>query len=177
MKVFKYNLNEKNEGPAAKLPLGSLTGYFHDGEYYGVALIDNFINLLEFNPVEITPLEFNQLFTQQPSEENPNPVPALVIFENSIRNKYAEQLRQVVIPYSPDERETWFAQVQEAQAYQANTLIDSSLIPLLTTIANTRNITVDSVANNIITKNTNYRIAVGQILGEQQNQVQTLWTV
>lgn len=176
MKVFKYSLNERGEGPAGRLPLGSLTGYFHNGEYYGVALINDFSNLQDFNPVEITPLEFNQIFSQQPSEEDPNPKPALVIFENSIRNKFAEQLRKIVVPYSADERETWFAQVQEAQAYQANTSIDSSLIPLITSIANTRNVAVDSVANNIITKNNNYRIAVGQILGEQQSVVEILWT-
>lgn len=176
MKVFQYNLNSNGEGPAGRLPAGSLTGYFSDPNYYGVAMIADLTGLEEFNPVEITPLQFNQLFTPVPTEEVPDPVPALVAFQDVVREYYAEKLKAIVTPYTLQERETWFIQLNEAQKYVANPSIPASEIPMITAIATTRSLPVSEIADAIIVKNNEYSVAVGNTLGEQQALVQTLWT-
>jgi hypothetical protein len=169
MKVFRYNLNPSGEGPAGRLPAGSLTGYYSEPYYYGAAMIDNFDGLEIFNPVEITPLEFN---TQFKSEEA-NSTPALVVFENTVRDWYAEKLKNIVIPYSLHERETWFIQLKEAQDWTAN---NAAPTPMLSAIATARNSNVASMVEGVIEKNTQYTTAVGTVLGEQQSVVESLWT-
>lgn len=172
MKVFRYQLNPNGEGPAGRLPAGSLTGYFSDPYYYGAAIINDFTGLEEFNPVEITPLEFNQLFTPAPTTEVPDPVPALVAFQDTVRNYYAQKLKEVVAPYTIEERETWFIQLKEAQDWLAN---NSSPTPMLSAIAAARNSTVADMVQGVIERNDVYRTSIGTVLGEQQKIIESLW--
>ena len=177
MKCFRYNLNQSNQGPAGILPSGSITGIFVDDAYYGAALIDDLSILVDWNVVEITPLEFNTICVSSPSEENPNPNPALVQLEPAIRSKYSDLMELIVSPYGIQERETWFIQVEEALKWQSNNAIDVDEIPLISAISSARNESMSVIVNNIIQKNTGYRSVIGAILGQQQALIETIWTV
>jgi len=177
MKCFRYNLNQNNQGPAGILPSDSITGIFVNDAYYGAALIDDLNILSDWNAVEITPLEYNTICAVSPSDENPNPDPALVQLEPTIRQKYSSLMESIVKPYEIQERETWFIQVEEALKWQANNAIDVSEIPLITAISTARNESMSVIVNNIIQKNTEYRTAIGTILGQQQALIETIWTV
>ena len=177
MKCFRYNLNQNNQGPAGILPSDSITGIFVNDAYYGAALIDDLNILSDWNAVEITPLEYNTICAVSPSDENPNPDPALVQLEPAIRQKYSSLMESIVKPYEIQERETWFIQVEEALKWQANNVIDASEIPLITAISTARNESMSVIVNNIIQKNTEYRTAIGTILGQQQALIETIWTV
>lgn len=168
MKVFRYNLNPNGEGPAGRLPLGSLTGYYSDPYYYGAAMIDTFDGLEEFNPVEITTVEFNQKF---PAPDANTALP-LVSFQNIVRDYYSDKLKQVVAPYVVEERETWFIQLKEAQDWTAN---NAAPTPMLSAIAAARDSTVADMVQGVIEKNNVYRTAVGTVLGEQQKIIESLW--
>lgn len=167
MKCFTYTLNEKGEGPAGRLPIGSLTGMMANNVYYAAAIVDSLDNLSDWNATEITPLQFNQAFPVQG-----NNAPALVAIEPEVRKYYAEKMEQVASPYTQQERDTWFAQVKEANEYQAN---NSATTVLLTAISEARGVPVSQIANNIITKDNNFRQTVGAVLGEQQALIDTLW--
>jgi len=186
MKCFRYNLNQSNQGPAGILPSGSITGIFVDDAYYGAALIDDLSILVDWNVVEITPLEFNTICVSSPSEENPNPNPAeenpnpnpaLVQLEPAIRSKYSDLMELIVSPYGIQERETWFIQVEEALKWQSNNAIGADEIPLISAISSARNESMSVIVNNIIQKNTGYRSVIGAILGQQQALIETIWTV
>ena len=86
-------------------------------------------------------------------------------------------MESIVKPYEIQERETWFIQVEEALKWQANNAIDVSEIPLITAISTARNESMSVIVNNIIQKNTEYRTAIGTILGQQQSLIETIWTV
>lgn len=177
MKCFRYNLNQNNQGPSGILPSDSITGIFVNDAYYGAALIDDLSILSDWNAVEITPLEYNTICAVLPSDENPNPDPALVQLEPAIRSKYSSLMESIVKPYEIQERETWFIQVEEALKWQSNNAIDVSEIPLITAISTARNESMSVIVNNIIQKNTEYRTAIGTILGQQQALIETIWTV
>lgn len=168
MKVFRYQLNPNGEGPAGRLPAGSLTGYYSDPYYYGVAMIDDFNGLEIFNPVEITAAEFNALF----SAPDADTAPPLVSFQDTVRDFYAEKLKKVVAPYVIEERETWFIQVREALDWTAN---NAAPTPMLSAIASARGSTVADMVSGVIEKNNVYRTAVGTVLGEQQKIIESLW--
>lgn len=180
LKCFTYTLNERNEGPGSYLPSSSLAGLTSGNSYYGAALIDNLNNLTGFNAVEITPLQFNQAFPFGPTQTTDpegntitvNISPALSGMESSIRQHYAQKMAAVAAPYTPEERETWFAQVAEANAYQAN---NTASTPLLSAISAVRGVAVATLANTVITKDNAFRSAVGAILGEQQALIDTIW--
>lgn len=177
MKCFRYNLNQNNQGPAGVLPSGSITGLVVNDVYYGAALIDDLSVLSDWNAEEITSLQFNTICVQTPTEENPNPSPALVQLESQIRNKYADMMNSVVSPYLQSERETWFVQVEEAKKFINNPFIDASEIPMITALSLQREETLENVSNTILSKNAAYRTAVGNILGEQQKLIETIWKV
>lgn len=175
MKCFRYHLNQNNQGPAGVLPDGSITGLYVDDDYYGAALIDDLSILNDWNAEEITPLDFNTICEVLPSDLNHNPDPALVQLEPAIRHKYSLVMEAVVKPYTPQERETWFIQVEEAKKYLANPSIAESEVPFLKAIADQRNLSLNSIASNILNKNNEYRTAIGSILGEQQKLIETIW--
>ena len=175
LKCFRYTLNKNNQGPAGVLPDWSVTGLYVGDEYYGAALIDDLAILAEWNAEEITPVQFNIICKTSPSDINPNPTPALVQLEPAIRQQYSDKMEAIVKPYSPQERETWFIQVEEAKKYLANPSIDASEIPFLKSVADIRNTELGTVATTIINKNIEYRTAIGTLLGEQQKLIETIW--
>jgi hypothetical protein len=63
------------------------------------------------------------------------------------------------------EASTWSAQSKEANAYKADNTVDT---PVLTKLAEIRDITVSDLADKIIIKETEYNIAVAELLGQQQ---------
>ena len=63
------------------------------------------------------------------------------------------------------ESSTWPAQSKEANAYKADNTVDT---PVLTKLAEIRDITVSDLADKIIIKETEYNIAVAELLGQQQ---------
>lgn len=170
MKVFRYNLSPSGEGPAGRLPAGSLTGYFSEPYYYGAAMIDNFDGLEVFNPEEITPVEFNTLFPAPDANTAP---PLVSSFQNTVRDFYAVKMQEVAAPYVFEERETWFIQVREASDWMAN---NAAPTPMLSAIATARGSTVADMAQGVIDKNNVYRISVGTVLGEQQKIIESLWS-
>lgn len=176
LKCFRYTLNQNNQGPAGVLPSGSITGLYVNDTYYGAALIDDLELLADWNAVEITSLQFNTICDVPPSDLNPNPDPALVQLEPAIRQHYSVKMEEVVKPYSTQERETWFIQVEEAKKYLANPNISSGEIPFLNALADERDTSLDTIATIILNKNTEYRSAIGTLLGEQQKLVETIWT-
>lgn len=167
MKCFTYTLNVNGEGPAGQLPIGSITGMMANNVYYGAAVVDDLSNLTDWNVNEITPLEFNQTFFV-----DANTVPALVAIEPEIRKYYAQKMEKIAAPYTQQERDTWFAQVKEANDYQANNLIST---PLITAMSNSRGVPVNELATNIINKDNYFRQTVGNVLGEQQALIDTIW--
>lgn len=167
MKVFRYQLNPNGEGPAGRLPAGSLTGYYANNAYYGAAMIDDFTGLDDFSPVEITTSDFNKAF---PTDANT--APPLVSFQGTVRDFYAEKLKSVVAPYVAEERETWFIQLKEAQDWTANNAVAT---PMLSAIATARSANVADMVSGVIAKNTVYTTTVGTILGEQQQIIESLW--
>ena len=175
LKCFRYSLNQNNQGPAGVLPDGSVTGLYVGDDYYGAALIDDMFILSDWNAEEITPIQFNIICRIPPSDINPNPVPALVQLEPAIRHKYSVAMESIVKPYSPQERETWFIQVEEAKKYLANPSIDVSEIPFLKTVADKRDVGPETIATTIVNKNTEYRTSIGTLLGEQQKLIETIW--
>jgi hypothetical protein len=84
-------------------------------------------------------------------------------------------MESIVKPYSPQERETWFIQVEEAKKYLANPSIDVSEIPFLKTVADKRDVGLETIATTIVNKNTEYRTSIGTLLGEQQKLIETIW--
>lgn len=177
MKCFRYSLNQNNQGPAVVLPLYSITGLYINGHYYGAALIDDLSVLIDWNAEEITPLEFNTITSMLISEDNPEQIPMLVKLEPSIRKKYSELMENVVKPYTIQERETWFIQVEEALKWSENNNIDSSEIPLISAIGTERNEPLENIVNNILQKNNEYKIAIGTILGQQQALIKSIWSM
>lgn len=168
MKCFTYQLNANGEGPAGRLPVDAVTGFYKDGIYYGAAVIDDLSGLADWRATEISTSQFNQALTTDPT------TPALVAIEPAVRKSYAEKLKAVVVPYTAEERETWYVQVQEARAYLAD---PNAVVPLISTIASARGMQIGDIANNIISKDEQYRVAVGQILGQQQEVIKQIWTV
>jgi hypothetical protein len=66
------------------------------------------------------------------------------------------------------EASTWPAQSKEANAYKADNTVDT---PVLTKLAEARSLTVDAIADKIITKEAEYNIAVAELLGQQQKLI------
>ena len=85
-----------------------------------------------------------------------------------IRDKHARQMEAVVAPYSPEERETWFYQIMEADAYLAN---NQAEIPMITAMAANRGISIPDMVAKIKANDLAFRQAVGNILGSQQKEL------
>jgi len=89
----------------------------------------------------------------------------------NIRRKYADMILAVAAPYSAVERETWYAQLNEADAW----LLDNTTnVPLLTAMATARDISVAVLVEKIKENDTLYRSAVGMLLGQQQAELDAL---
>lgn len=88
--------------------------------------------------------------------------------EQDIRNYYAQQIENIIKPYSLQERETWFQQVNEADAWYAN---NNSPTPLIDGIIAVTAETKINKVNTIRAKRDAYIVSVGQILGIQQAKI------
>jgi len=87
--------------------------------------------------------------------------------EAEMRATAAASIQAIVSPYTLEERETWFTQVKEAEAYTAN---NAASTPFIDAIIAARGVTKAEQVNNILTKKALYEAAVGAILGRQQNR-------
>ena len=91
--------------------------------------------------------------------------------EARIRRVYARQMKVLVRPYSIEERETWWLQLQEADAYLAD---NNNVGTMIQSIATARGITVGELVNKIKQNDNAFRGAVGTIIGNQQAEIDAL---
>ena len=111
-------------------------------------------------------------------EKHPDVYPALSIedeqriAEQQIRRKYAKMMEEVVKPYHQSERETWFTQLEEAELWSAD---NSANTPMLSAMATARGITLELMVAKVLENNALFRLAVGQILGYQQAEIDALY--
>lgn len=94
--------------------------------------------------------------------------------EALIRQKYKGIIESIVSDYTLVERETWFTQVKEAEAYIANPT--TAVVPFITALATSRGVTISVVANKIITNRDSYNQSISQYLGQQQAKVDQVYT-
>ena len=93
------------------------------------------------------------------------------IKETEMRNKAAILLKQVVAPYSQEERETWHRQVAEADKYLADI---NATTPLLDTMVALRGNTKAAQVQLIKDSQLAFEQTVGTILGWQQNRIDAI---
>jgi hypothetical protein len=99
----------------------------------------------------------------------PPPAPTLeqvqAIKSAEIRNEGALRLEWIASPYQAQERDTWASQLSEAEAF----LIDNTAsTPILSAIAEGREITKSELVILVIDNANLFRMASGAVLGEQQ---------
>ena len=99
--------------------------------------------------------------------------PTKEYIEKSIRVKGELKLAAVQHPYSDNEVKTWSIQVEEAKAYLAN---NAASTPLITALAENRNITVAELVAKIMENATAFSTASGNILGQQQKYLDSVQT-
>ena len=91
--------------------------------------------------------------------------------KEEIRNRYAAQMATIASPYKPEERETWFTQLKEADEWLAN---NTAPTPMLTAMATVRGITVAEMVTKVKENDALFRQAIGTILGQQQHELDLL---
>jgi len=91
--------------------------------------------------------------------------------QRNIRARYAKMMEEVVKPYHQAERETWFTQLAEAEAWMAN---NNASTPMLSAMAQARGISLPAMVTKVLENNALFRQAVGQILGAQQAELDAL---
>lgn len=89
----------------------------------------------------------------------------------AIRRKYSLLIVAAAGGYSPEERETWPMQSEEARIWQRDATVPT---PLLTAIAASRGISVAALAEKILVNDTAFRQTVGSLLGAQQKELDQL---
>jgi len=82
-----------------------------------------------------------------------------------VRVEAARRLRALAGTYTPEERETWAAQVDEAKALVAD---ENATAPLVTALAAADNITPVTMAGYILGHNSAFATASGKILAAQR---------
>lgn len=85
-----------------------------------------------------------------------------------VRTRYAKLMASVASPYRPEERETWFTQLKEADEWLAD---NAAPTPMLAAIATTRGITVSEMVAKVKENDSLFRQVIGQLLGEQQREL------
>lgn len=101
----------------------------------------------------------------------PTPDEQRVIDEHEIRTNYATLMAQVASPYKLEERETWFTQLKEADEY---TLNNQAVTPMLTAMAVARGIELSVMVAKIKENDALFRTTIGNLLGLQQAELDTL---
>lgn len=104
-----------------------------------------------------------------------------VILDNTERNKklsaairehYSIAMQLVAAPYSAAERETWFSQIQEADAWLAD---PTAATPLITSLAQSRGISLSELVTKIKENDNIFRATIGSLLGQQQAELDALY--
>lgn len=95
----------------------------------------------------------------------------LAAASQAIRARYARQMAAIAAPYTSEERETWPIQLTEAEAYTAD---PSAPVAMLAEIASARGISVPDLVAKIMHNNSQFRGAVGRLLGLQQWELDSL---
>jgi len=94
-----------------------------------------------------------------------NVVPKIVVItEMMVRNEAAMRLENIAAPYQPQERETWYEQIREAEGYLSDPAYPT---PFLSKRATARGITVKELATTVIAKRNSYLEATATILSAQ----------
>ena len=96
----------------------------------------------------------------------------LMAKDRHIRLKYLRQMQELIAPYMNSERETWFTQVTEAEAWLVNPLAS---VPMITAIAAARGTSLAELVSKIMENANLYRTAVGTLLGQQQAELDALY--
>lgn len=94
--------------------------------------------------------------------------------EAEIREHADEVMESIVTPYWPKERETWFGQVAEAEAYIANPLAST---PMLSALVLERGGTVAAQVVRILANAVVFKSAIGTVLGKQQNRLDQIYAI
>jgi len=95
----------------------------------------------------------------------------LIQIKKEIRVRYAAQMASIATPYLPEERETWFTQLKEADEWLAD---NTAVTPMLTAMANARQIPVGVLAEKVKENDALFRHVIGTILGQQQYELDQL---
>jgi len=86
------------------------------------------------------------------------------VTEMMVRSEAAMRLENIAAPYQPQERETWYEQVREAEGYLSDPTYPT---PFLSKRATARGITVQELATTVITKRNLYLEATATVLSAQ----------
>jgi hypothetical protein len=95
----------------------------------------------------------------------------LLMQESEIRSRYSLLLLDVAKPYTPEERETWKTQEEEANQFKSDS---ESPCPMIRAMASQRGISVDTLADKILNNAAEFRLATGNLLGQQQAELDAL---
>ena len=93
--------------------------------------------------------------------------------EEEIRERYAKFMAAVASPYKQVERETWFSQIQEADAWLISASVET---PLISALAQARGIPLPLLVEKIKENDTLFRAAIGGLLGKQQAELDELYS-
>lgn len=94
-----------------------------------------------------------------------NVVPkVIVVTEVMVRQEAATRLEMIASPYQPQERETWYEQIREAEGYLSDPAYPT---PFLSKRATARGITVQELATTVIVKRNSYLEATATVLSAQ----------
>ena len=94
------------------------------------------------------------------------------ITKQMVRSEASMRLEHAGAPYVTQERETWHEQVKEAElVLNESSVVDTSLIPILSARAESRNISLTEMANMVLTKRNEYKLAVSKILAAQDTLI------
>lgn len=89
-----------------------------------------------------------------------------------VREACERELHAIKASYPESEVQSWYKQEIEAREYISN---PQANIPLITRLANTRNIAIPELASRIIQKADAYTEAMGMLLGKRQALEDALW--
>lgn len=104
-----------------------------------------------------------------PSPDDINTLANLKLVKaQAIRDKYALSIESLMTDYSIQERESFYLQLKEVEAYKKDVL---ALTPMLDALAAAYGVTKAIVASKIATRAANYASAVGNLLGLQQKLI------
>ena len=107
----------------------------------------------------------------------PDPARAKANRLAEIDERCEEAMRTVVSGYPDSEKQTFPQQSAEAQAYLAD---PTASVPLLSSLALSRGVTLDELARRVLNKHTVYSVLTGKILGQRktlQNRIKACSSV